>query len=63
MNLNRRIETLEKEHAPEALSIHLIGCEYGESEEHAKQSYCDDNEMTIEEIEKLTIIFIKPLEK
>jgi len=69
MSLDKRIEALEKEHIPKGLSIHLISCEYGESEERAKQRYCDDNDMTFEELENLTptpcprIIFLKPLEK
>ena len=67
VNLSRRIEELEKEHIPKDLSIHLIGWEYGESEERAKQRYCDNNEVTIEELENLTpspcpqIIFLRPL--
>jgi len=54
MSLDKRIEALEKEHFPKGLSIHLINCEHGESEERAKQRYCEDNEMTTEEFENHT---------
>ncbi len=67
MTIKHRIERLEKEHIPTDLSTHLINCEYGESKEHAKQRYCDENGMTIEELENLTpapwprIIFAIPV--
>jgi hypothetical protein len=52
MNLNKRIETLEKKHLP-GNGVYVINLEEGETHEHAEQRYCAENGIPVGGLDNL----------